>query len=543
MSLFNEDALKVIQAEEEELIRRHTILIVDDEEYNLSTLHDLLHDEYHVLTATDGQEALELVQKTSDPSQIHLIISDQRMPRMTGVEFLKRTIPIIPKTVRMILTGFTDIDVIIDSINEGQIYKFITKPFENLDLKVTVRRALELFELEDQNIILRESNRRLTELNQTKKQLLHTLFEVYENELQTLESIQQAGIEGQQDPQESLQEAMRETLHIKDAFRPIISLYFSERAIRNHHVLLAETNRKQQLVAKMALGGTGVALDIAPDLETAIHLLETEDYDIVCMNEELIELAEQAYKKSQNIQTVFMTSGSPENYINTLFEYPFLSNIVSWNEDDRTFTLKNILTTVSKLINDDLFGLEKYLNWGVEVRQHAVTHSKYRGELVENMHSYFGQLGVRKGMLSRCEMVAEELLMNAVYDAPADIDGIPLYNHLPRTTPVKLKRREQGLFRYACDGLVAALSVEDPFGAFERQTILEYLKSCYEAKENPLHQNKGGAGRGLFQIMETADLVVFNVRAKVRTEVIALFNIDPSIPKTRKTTSFHYFFS
>jgi len=145
-------------------------------------------------------------------------------------------------------------------------------------------------------------------------------------------------------------------------------------------------------------------------------------------------------------------------------------------------------------------------------------------------------------ILNQCTMVAEELLMNAIYDAPTDSKGTPIYNHLSRTIPIELKPEEQGTFRYACDGALLAISVEDPFGALDRQTILSYLESCYTNQAGSLNQEKGGAGRGLFQIMEKSNLVVMNVKPKIRTEVIAIFNINPDKHKMKKTTSFHYFY-
>lgn len=104
------------------------------------------------------------------------------------------------------------------------------------------------------------------------------------------------------------------------------------------------------------------------------------------------------------------------------------------------------------------------------------------------------------------------------------------------------KAEEQGILRYACDGLLMAVSVEDPFGSFHRETILKYLESNYEGRAGILQEEKGGAGRGLFLIIETADLVVFNINPNIRTEVIAIFNIDPEKSKTGKFTSFHYFY-
>jgi hemerythrin len=128
---------------------RHKILVVDDEEANLRALVSTLENDYEILTATDGSEALELIKSLDKPQDIHLIISDQRMSQMNGVEFLKQTIPLIPNTIRIILTGFTDVEDIISSINEGQIYRFMTKPTEPSDLRVVVKLALETYELRE----------------------------------------------------------------------------------------------------------------------------------------------------------------------------------------------------------------------------------------------------------------------------------------------------------------------------------------------------------------------------------------------------------
>ena len=145
MAIFSKEALK---AKPKKNLQTHTILIVDDEENNLLALTELLSKDYEILTAKDGQEALEFIQKDDNPERIHLIISDQRMPRLTGVEFLEKTVSTIPRTIRIILTGFTDIEAIIDSINRACIYKYINKPYDNQDMRVTIKRAIEAFELE-----------------------------------------------------------------------------------------------------------------------------------------------------------------------------------------------------------------------------------------------------------------------------------------------------------------------------------------------------------------------------------------------------------
>ncbi|MBF0352853.1 MAG: GAF domain-containing protein [SAR324 cluster bacterium] len=387
------------------------------------------------------------------------------------------------------------------------------------------------------------SNKKLEELDNAREQFLKKMNILDEKYFPSIkEKLNNLLTGAESNSKELVRQAVRDMHSIDEALLPFRSLFITEQAIQSKQVLLAETNKKQQIIAQMALGGTGVELDIVSDMEQGLRCLDEKKYDIICSNSELVELTRHAVEKFPDIKSVFMTSEDATNYLPLLKKYPFLSNIVSQNEEDRTFTLKNISTTISKLITNDLFGLEKYLNWGVDVHQKSIGNSEVRTELVDEMEQYFTKLGVRRPILKKCSMVVEELLMNAIYDAPVDAEGKSLYNHLPRTEKLELKPEEQATFRYACDGLLLAVSVEDPFGAFHRETILKYLASCYEGREGTLQQNKGGAGRGLFQIIETSDLVVFNVKPKVRTEVVVIFNIDPNKPKSAKTTSFHYFY-
>lgn len=130
--------------------RRHNILIVDDEVANLRLLRRVLGKEYDVLEATSGQEGLELLKK----NEVSLIITDQRMPAMTGVQMLEQSLPVNPDAIKILLTGYTDVQALIDAINAGHVYKYIPKPWDADELKLTVRRALETFELKEHNITL-----------------------------------------------------------------------------------------------------------------------------------------------------------------------------------------------------------------------------------------------------------------------------------------------------------------------------------------------------------------------------------------------------
>lgn len=120
----------------------HKILIVDDESENLRALQRLFGRDYNVLTAESGAEALALLEQ----HDVALLISDQRMPEMTGLELVQRTVSLRPHMVRILLTGYSDIGTLIDAINSGHVYKYVTKPWNNENLVLTVVRALEHFE-------------------------------------------------------------------------------------------------------------------------------------------------------------------------------------------------------------------------------------------------------------------------------------------------------------------------------------------------------------------------------------------------------------
>ncbi|MDY7032163.1 MAG: response regulator [Thermodesulfobacteriota bacterium] len=138
----------------------HTVLCVDDEQNILKSLQRLLRrEDYSIVTASSGEEGLELLEK----HPMSLVISDQRMPEMTGIQFLKEAKRISPSTIRMILSGYTDIDSITSAVNEGNIYKFILKPWNDGELKLTIKRALEQYDLVSENEKLHEKIRKQNE--------------------------------------------------------------------------------------------------------------------------------------------------------------------------------------------------------------------------------------------------------------------------------------------------------------------------------------------------------------------------------------------
>jgi response regulator RpfG family c-di-GMP phosphodiesterase len=146
--------------------KAHTVLCVDDEKLILSSLKRLLRREsFNLLTATSGKEGLDILKK----NDVHLIISDQRMAHMSGTKFLSKVKEKYPDTIRIVLTGYTEVDTIRDAINDGHIYKFILKPWNDDNIKNEIKKSLEQYDLiqanRSLNKIITQKNRELEEIN------------------------------------------------------------------------------------------------------------------------------------------------------------------------------------------------------------------------------------------------------------------------------------------------------------------------------------------------------------------------------------------
>lgn len=151
---------------------KHSILCVDDEVDNVDSLERLFRKKFDVLKATSAAQALDLLAK----HPVTVIISDQRMPQMTGVEFLQESLKTHPNAIRILLTGYTDIDSVIAAINAGQIYRYVTKPWDPVDLANAVDKAVERYEigeeLVEKNRALQIALDELRTLDQAKNQFM-----------------------------------------------------------------------------------------------------------------------------------------------------------------------------------------------------------------------------------------------------------------------------------------------------------------------------------------------------------------------------------
>jgi signal transduction histidine kinase len=142
--------------------RRHTLLFVDDEPDVVDSLRHQFHRSYRVLGCTTGKEAVQALEN----DEVDLILSDQRMPGMTGDQLLRRARELRPDTVRMLFTGYADIQAVISAVNEGHIFRYILKPWDSAELEGIIRQGVEQYDL------LAERRRLIGELRNTNAQLV-----------------------------------------------------------------------------------------------------------------------------------------------------------------------------------------------------------------------------------------------------------------------------------------------------------------------------------------------------------------------------------
>lgn len=167
---------------------KHTLLVVDDEPDLVQSVQDLLRFEYRVLGTTRATDGLRIMER----EKVDIVMTDQRMPEMTGVEFLKHLREIFPDTTRLLFTAYADLEAVTDAINQGNVYRYITKPWEPQELRAVLKQAAEhhdlleerkklLLELQEKNAQLELANQELVRANELKR----AFIKVASHELRT----------------------------------------------------------------------------------------------------------------------------------------------------------------------------------------------------------------------------------------------------------------------------------------------------------------------------------------------------------------------
>ncbi len=319
--------------------------------------------------------------------------------------------------------------------------------------------------------------------------------------------------------------------------------------MRGKRILFFDPDPRARRVAERALAATGSEVHSAVDTAELANRLDQEagwDLLMLCFDPPLCDdpawidrLA--AFEAGHPRTKMVLHATEPtEEYLPLLATRPFLRNIIAKNEDP--LEPDELIITAEKLLRQDLFGLQKYLLWGVEPYRVEIRDSRLKQDYIHEVASYAQTLGCNERVVELVETVTDELITNAIYNAPRTETGEPKYARRSRRDPVVLADDEVGQLEFACDGDYIAIAQIDPFGALTQDTVVSYLNRCLVKGPEQLSDASGGAGIGLYRVFQSLSKFIINVDPGKRTEVICLLDLRLTMKRFRQAAkSFHIF--
>ncbi|HEX4453535.1 MAG TPA: PEGA domain-containing protein [Kofleriaceae bacterium] len=190
-----------------------------------------------------------------------------------------------------------------------------------------------------------------------------------------------------------------------------------------------------------------------------------------------------------------------------------------------SFDPRDLAAVATRTLVGDIFGLEKITRWGTLVHSQLVGDYQEKSLAISQISEFAETMGVRRKYREAIEQCLDEMLMNALYDAPVDDQGTPIFSEIPIKTRISLRVEQKVVVQYACDGTQFCISVRDAFGTLERSTVLRYLHKCLHSDQQ-IDRKAGGAGLGLYLMVNSATSVIFNVLPGIATEVACVFGLD-----------------
>jgi signal transduction histidine kinase len=251
------------------------------------------------------------------------------------------------------------------------------------------------------------------------------------------------------------------------------------------------------------------------------HLLLV-NYDSLSSDEREL-LAQQFASKNQYTGKLLIYSSDHENAdLTLLLSRLSLANFLGKNGE---VDAEELYVTVHKLLSQDIFGIDKYFSWGARSWEKTIQSSEEKKLLLQEVSTFATEVGLQSRFVDMFSMVAEELVTNALYDAPVDQNGKHRFSHYSRNQTVTLEKKESLTVTLCCDGRRIGISVSDSFGSLTPQKILDYLIKCFKKGENQIDRKQGGAGLGLYFTFKSVSHLIFNITPSEKTEVIGIIDI------------------
>jgi hypothetical protein len=317
--------------------------------------------------------------------------------------------------------------------------------------------------------------------------------------------------------------------------------------MRDKRILFYDSDPRARRVAERALNATGSNVVSGTDPDELMEMVK-EEWDLVMINFDPPlrddprwgNQLEGLEKRWPRTRLVLHTTAQTEDYLPLMAKHRYLRNLIAKN--DEPLEPDELIITAEKLLRQDLFGLHKYLLWGVEPYCVTIKESQRKQDYISEVSSYAESLGTSERTIELIETIVDELVTNAIFNAPRTPDGQPKYARLSRREQVVLDDSEVAELQFACDGDYIAIGQIDPFGALTQETVVTYLNRCLVKGPKQFSEATGGAGIGLYRVFQSLSKFIVNIDPGRKTEVISLIDLRLSMKRFRQAAkSFHIF--
>ncbi len=299
-------------------------------------------------------------------------------------------------------------------------------------------------------------------------------------------------------------------------------------------ILIVHPDRKTQRIVQRILGVTGYTVDVADDLDQGTRLIAHLQPVLVVIDGSAV-MARGIHEffaaaKARGAEACMtLLGGAAIDQVPKILGMGAVTNLLV---HPMPVLAEELTITALKLIRNDVFGAEKYFLWGTDLQSITLTRGSQRPDIVAQLSEQVRARGQSARVASMAMLVADELLSNAVHNAPVNVQGEHYRRELPRAEEIELDGRHEVRLRWGCDARYLAIEVSDQFGSLDRDTILRSLA------KNDVREHGSGAGMGVALAYRSCDHLVFNLAPGKRTEIIAL--IDVRHPPTERLAASSY---
>lgn len=284
-------------------------------------------------------------------------------------------------------------------------------------------------------------------------------------------------------------------------------------------ILVVHPDARTQRTVHRIVGGTFRPVVVVDSFAAAAKRLGNQPAFLAIVDHQLTREAKSYL--SPETQCLVLMHDSDGDDLGAVLEDGNLSFLMA---NPMPLLAEELSTTVHKLSRKDIFGLEKYLMWGAEIRTLQLEHAEQRRSIVAEVAEDVQHANLGPRPLAAASLIVDELLSNAVFNAPVDNTGSHTRANDDRTTQRALGKDSVQL-RYACDARYLAIEVEDSYGSLDRATILRCLTKATSRVRDKVSMSTRGAGIGLATVYGSCNHLVFNLEPGKRTQVIALIDV------------------